>query len=119
MSNLVHPRKQTNRAQFYPHTVSIGKLSGSATSHDERNYKFSALENHGDLACAYGPKESAALDGWQIDGSSGEMILLAAQYPEIKRKMQAVLTAFGAQSTFKIADVLHVEGQTLLVVNPL
>jgi len=117
-SPLVHPRKNANRPQFYPHLVTIGKLAGSATSNDERNYKFTATDGLDELACAYGPKEGALPDMWQSDASGGEVILLAAIYGTIKRRDQAKLTINGEVKVFNITDVLPADGATLLVVTP-
>lgn len=118
-SDLIHPRKRAARLQFYPHTVSIGKFAGSATSNDESNYQFISLDGHAAIRCAYGPKEGAMPQLWQSDASGGEVILLAGYYPDIKKKsMQAVLIMEGVESYFRITDVLHRSKQTLLVVAP-
>jgi hypothetical protein len=118
-SPLVHPRKQKQRQQFYPHTVTIGKIGGNAKSHDERNYQFTPLDGHAGLVCAYGPKEGGKPGAFQTDASSGESILIPGLYTQIVNKMQAVLTLdTGQKMYFTINDVVRSAGKTLLSVSP-
>ena len=112
--SLIHPRKQTARAQFYPHVVTITALAGQ---------QFTPQDGLINLPCAWQEARGGAPQTWQGEAPAGDTIMLMQHFPEIAPKMQAKLTITDANGNsrtriYKIDDVFsdsHATQTTLAV----
>ena len=125
---LVDPRLLSRLGDFFPHTVTVRAMDGSAVSNDETNWDYGTMVLEA-APCSFKPAPSGEQPGqFETEEAVNDKILLqtpteadqtAAQ--AIKAKMKAILKLSG-QSTerwFTIADVQpDASGATLLLVTP-
>lgn len=96
---LIHPRRDQGRADFFPHTCSIGEIS-TATG------LLAPMPALSDLPCAFSNAQGGAPAMWQKEAPTGDVILLRGYFPQIRIGSLVHLTLRGESTArvFKVGD---------------
>ena len=114
MSELFHPRKEANRAQFYPHSATIKATSGDAGSDDETNFDFADVDDLIGLACKVVQTPGARSGEFQNEAPARDSVLFQDCHSGLKSGQILVVEMAGVEKWFDVLDVAHIarESQT-------
>jgi hypothetical protein len=110
MTDLYHPRKEAQRAKFYPHNATIKQSVGDPASDDETNFEFEDVLVG--KACKVVQNPGGKTGDFQNEALARDSVLFQECWPAIKPGHKLVVTLAGVEKCFDILDVMHIARET-------